>query len=93
MHSIGYTGNLRDRYENGSYIIMKDEPIYPLMDHSDCDGKLIVEEMKQILPQLETIINNWSDNDIYKRHDKQTGLELIKGMKFAIERNESLEFL
>jgi len=50
--SLGYETPLMEMYDNGSHDVMENEPIYPLINHSDCDGELTVEEMKQILPQL-----------------------------------------
>ncbi len=86
--TLGYTHSLNMMYEDGTYTRMQNEPIYPLIDHSDCDGNLSVEEMKQILPQLKDIINRWPDNE----YDKKRGLELIEGMETAVTNNEPMVF-
>lgn len=86
--ALGYTKSLRDMYDDDTYTCMENEPIYPLINHSDCDGDLTVEEMQQILPQLEDIINRWDDED----YEKDRGLLLIESMKEAINDNEPLEF-
>src|SRR6056297_594294 len=61
------------------YKYMSAEPIYPFINHSDCDGELTPKELKQIIPQLEDAVNKLEDDD----GDKYRGLELIKGMKEA----------
>ena len=87
--TLGYTVPLSVMYDDGSYTRMKNEPIWPLINHSDCDGELTVEEMQQILPQLEDLVNRWDDHE----YDKITGLQLIEGMKDAINNDESMEFI
>lgn len=64
------------------------EPIYPFINHSDCDGVLTPTELEQIIPQLEDAVNKLEDED----GDKYRGLELIKGMKEALKNNNNLEF-
>jgi hypothetical protein len=36
-------------YNNGLYKFLINDDIYPLINHSDCDGSLTVDEMKQFL--------------------------------------------
>ena len=64
------------------------DSIYPLLDHSDCDGELTVEECKIVAPRLRELIAAWNNDD----YDKREALELIKGMELAIKNNENLEF-
>lgn len=66
---------------------VKDD-IVPLLNHSDCDGELTVEECKQVVPRLRELVAAWEDDD----KDKIKALELAEGMELAIERNEPLEF-
>lgn len=87
--TLGYAVLLSTMYDDGSYTCMRNEPIWPLIDHSDCDGELTVEEMQQIIPQLENIINRWDEHD----YDKVHGFELIESMREAIAENEPLEFI
>jgi len=87
--TLGYTVPLGEMYYHGSHIQMKNEPIFPLINHSDCDGNLTVEEMQQILPQLEGIINRWDDDD----YEKPLGLRFVTSIKEAIEADEPLEFM
>lgn len=86
--ALGYVVPLSTMYDDGSYTCMVNEPIWPLINHSDCEGELTVEEMQQIIPQLEDIINRWDDDD----YDKSHGLDLVESMQEAINENESLEF-
>lgn len=64
-------------------------PLEPFLNHSDCDGELNEEEMKQIIPELEKIISTWDNSD----YDKQKALLLIEGMKLALSNGEVLEFM
>lgn len=85
---LGYAVPLSEMYDDGSYVCMKNEDIYPLINHSDCDGDLTPSEMLQIIPQLMTIVSQWEDDD----YEKQRGLQLIEGMKEAIAANENMVF-
>jgi len=87
--TLGYVDSLSHMYNDGTYTCMKNEAIYPLIDHSDCDGNLTVEEMQQIIPQLEDIINSWPADD----GEKSRGKFLVESMKEAISENEPLEFM
>lgn len=69
------------------YRYLMNEPIYPFIDHSDCDGKLTPDELKQIIPQLEDAVSKIED--VY---DKENGEKLLKGMKLALKNNEDLRF-
>ncbi len=88
VETLGYTHSLNSMYNDGTYVNMKTEPIFPLIDHSDCDGGLTVEEMKQILPQLKCIVGKWPKDD----YEKTRGLELVEGMEISIELNEPMVF-
>ena len=70
------------------YKYMSAEPIYPFINHSDCDGELTPDELEKLIPQLEDAVNKLEDEDT----DKARGLELIKGMKEALRNNNNLRF-
>jgi len=85
-------GNLNEMYGDGSfYDKLKNIPIFPLINHSDCDGELTVEEMKQIIPQLDLIITLWESNG--GDYDSERARDFINGMKYAIEEDVPLEFM
>jgi hypothetical protein len=63
------------------------DPIIPLLCHSDCDGELSVEECKKVAPRLKEIVDKWLDD-----YDKQTAVELVKGMETAIGLDEPIRF-
>src|SRR6056297_679517 len=69
------------------YRYMVNESIYPLIDHSGCDGELTPKELKQIIPQFENALNKIEDE-----YDADNGKELLRGMKLALDNNENLEF-
>lgn len=67
-------------------------PIVPLLDHSDCDGELSVEECKSIVEGIDLILSDFNvktDEDVYfVRYMKQ----FSDGCKLAISRNENIQF-
>ena len=88
-NDAGFSGRLYDLYE-GPWPCQGAEhhPLYPLFNHSDCDGILTVEEMKKVEPTMRGIIELWPEGD----YDRDTGLELARGMRTAIKAGEPLEF-
>ena len=66
---------------------VKDD-IVLLINHSDCDDGLTVEECKNVAPRLREIVADWRDNDF----DKIEALELADGMDICVKENEPLEF-
>jgi hypothetical protein len=64
-----------------------DDPIVPLLDHSDCDGHLTPEECGAIAPRLEELVSVWEDG-----YDKENALSLAAGMRDAARNNENLIF-
>lgn len=86
-------GNLNDMYDDGSYYEkLENIPIFPLINHSDCDGELTVEEMKAIIPQLDLIVSMWESQQP-SDYDAERGRQFVDGMKYAIEENEPMEFI
>ena len=64
----------------------------PLFDHSDCDGELSVEDSKQIVKGLNSVLKNFNE-DIkadYYFHDKI--IQFMDGLLDAISKNEFVEF-
>jgi len=75
-------------YDNGVYRQAKFSGIWPLINHSDCDGKLTIREMKKIVPALKSILENWNPDD----YDTESGKELLCGMEEAISKKQQLKF-
>lgn len=83
-----------------------DDPIKPLLNHSDCDGILTPEECRQIAPRLRELVEPWPDKvqsfiehegkkipaNWYDNWDKVQALRLVKGMEKAAAANENLRF-
>lgn len=67
---------------------IKNDPLYYILAHSDCDGNLTVEECRKLAPRLKEVLSTWPDD-----YDKLMGLKLVDGMLNAVENNEPLEFL
>jgi hypothetical protein len=73
--------------------------IMPLLNHSDCDGELSVEESKSIAEGLTQILESMGDSDEYeidKKYEVWRFKEKIEqfrdGCLYAIEKNEIIEF-
>lgn len=64
------------------------DPLVPLLNHSDCDGSLTAEQCRTVAPRLTELVKDWPDDD----YDKINALELVKGMKEAIEDDADIEF-
>lgn len=65
------------------------DDIVPLLNHSDCDGVLTVEECKRVAPRLRELVANWEDDDF----DKINALLLAEGMEEAILGGDELRFI
>lgn len=64
------------------------DPIVPLLNHSDCEGELTPEECRQVAPRLREIVSQWDDENCYK----QVGLELADLMQWCADNNDPLLF-
>jgi hypothetical protein len=62
------------------------DPILPLLNHSDCDGHLTPEECKAVAPRLRELIPQLDD------WDRSQAAKLCEGMEAAATAGENLEF-
>lgn len=69
------------------FLEYKDNPIIPLLDHSDCDGILTKEQCILVAPQLEEFVMRWPVED----YDRIIGLRLVKMMELC-EQGNYLQF-
>lgn len=79
-----------DKYIGHQSVISWDkcnDPIKPLLNHSDCNGILTPEECLTVAPRLRELISQWAEDD----QDKIRALLLAEGMERAAEANENLE--
>jgi len=83
---IGYGGN-KMHEENIQHDIM------PLINHSDCDGILTVEESKKVLKGLYIISSNLDEKKLDNpSYFKSKLYQFIGGLELAIDLNEPVEF-
>lgn len=68
------------------------DPIYLLLDHSDCDGDLPPEECRVIAPRLRELVKDWPDGILQGGYDKEMALLLADGMDRAASENKPLQF-
>jgi len=69
--------------------------LVPLLSHSDCDGELSVNELKEIVPALKSLLPKLQElgdahGHIRNWHDKT--VQFIEGAELAIANDEPLEF-
>lgn len=80
-----------DKYVGRQSVIpwesIKDD-IAPLLNHSDCDGKLTSKECAKVAPRLRELVAKWPEDD----RDKINALELVNGMDSAVKANDCLRF-
>ena len=72
---------------------LRDHPLYPLINHSDCDGELSVEECKLVRLGLDQKISE------YNKSKDPADIEMVErciqfrdGCLLAISRNEPIDF-
>ncbi len=66
--------------------------IMPLLNHSDCDGELSVEESKRIEKGLWNILENFDSKIEADQNFKEKIIQFRSGLLDAIERNEVVIF-
>ena len=65
-----------------------DHPIYPLLNHSDCDGHLTPDECVSVAKGIDMIVKNWPPDD----YDRIKAEQLRDGCLAAAAAKENLEF-
>lgn len=80
----GYEGD--KRFEDVKHDIV------PLLDHSDCDGELSVEESKQIVKGLNDILENFKEDIPHDSYFKDKIIQFRDGCIEAIEKDERVKF-
>ncbi len=64
-----------------------DHDLYPLLNHSDCDGKLTPDECRRIEKGLLAIMDSITDDYVIEK-----AKEFAEGCKLAYEKNEDILF-
>ena len=76
---IGMDLNSMHGYGGATSWSTADDPLVPLLTHSDCDGNLAPDVCAKVAPRLEAIIGTWpADGWDY---DRDNGLKLAAGMR------------
>lgn len=71
-----------------SWDCLKEDPIYELLYHSDCEGEIEVEKCIPIAKRLEEIAEMMEDDNSIK----SKALQFAKGLREAAEAKENVEF-
>ena len=71
-----------------------DDPIVPLINHSDCDGQLTPEECRTVAPRLRELLEQFEAGDVLnaESYDVQHGLLLAEMMEDCALRGVPLIF-
>lgn len=64
------------------------DPIVPLLDHSDCEGELNPEECHTVGPRLRELVAEWPEDD----DDRLMALRLADDMADCAALDTPLEF-
>jgi hypothetical protein len=73
------------------WTILKDRPLYLLINHSDCEGTLKASDCAAIADDLETLLPKLSDSGHYGGHKKDAE-RFIAGLRKAAAAGEDVEF-
>jgi hypothetical protein len=65
--------------------------IQPLLDHSDCDGKLTIRQCRRIVKGLNSILENFKAKETYEGF-KEEIIQFRDGCLDAISKKEQVEF-
>jgi hypothetical protein len=71
-----------------SWAPFSQEPLYPLLDHADCEGELSWFECARVWPALVVAVQYWPKRDIHRRQ----ALLLANHMRFCAENKRDLLF-
>lgn len=66
--------------------------LMPLLNHSDCDGQLTVEESKSIIIGLNKVLDNYNDKIEADYDFKERVIKFRDGCIDAISKNEIIDF-
>lgn len=83
---LGYGGGGTKDLEDIKHNIM------PLLNHSDCEGRLTVKEARKIAKGLQEILDNFNE-DIPADHYFKNKIETFRdGCLFAVSKKEMIHF-
>ena len=72
---------------------LMEHPLYPLLNHSDCDGELSVDECKSVRLGLDQKISEYNKSkDETDYYMIERCIEFRDGCLLAIKQNKSIEF-
>jgi hypothetical protein len=81
-------------YKTGRYKdIEASHPIYPLLDHSDCDGEMGPDDCGQVGMQLKEIVKEWKGEDLEEQYLIEFGNKLADVMLKCFREGNTLLFL
>jgi hypothetical protein len=69
-----------------------DDPIVPLLDHSDCEGELDPKTCAKVAPRLRELLDKMDSDTTEERYDREQGLLLVEAMKQAAKTKKPLKF-
>jgi hypothetical protein len=97
-HSLGIQIGINlDEYKgynkNGTKDLSKIEhELMPLLNHSDCNGRLTIKESKSIVKGLNRVLENFVENDNYDVMFKEMIIKFRDGCLDAISKRKMVKF-
>jgi len=77
---------------NGKSSESLDHDIMPLINHSDCDGRLTVKESRRIIKGLQSILDNFN-KDLPMDYDfKDMIIQFKKGLELSVKSRQIVRF-
>ncbi len=74
------------------YLESIEHDIMPLLNHSDCDGKLTVKEARRIAKGLQNIIDNFNDKIEADYNFKELIMQFRDGCLLAVSKRQIIDF-
>lgn len=99
----GFGMNVHQLYESHSIKLNAAQPLdgpwskvpqglYPLINHSDCDGDLSPENCELVADAMEPIVRAWNAGETDEGYDRMMGLRMVSLMRIASQYSKRLEF-
>ena len=84
--------HLYDMYLDDTFRKYRDDPLFPLIDHSDNDGVLTPAELAKVIPRLEELLKKLDPESEHFTFHREQGKEMLRGMRKAYRNNEDFKF-
>ena len=78
--------------DNGKDLTTIKHDIMPLLNHSDCDGRLTLKESKRIIKGLDNILENFKIDPKFDDYFKSKIIQFRDGCSDAVNKKQMIKF-